>query len=189
MVDQGNPDKHAPGDLFLVQRFVNSVEFDVPQDELSTPEALRGWFAERDLMRPDEPVTEGDLRRALDVREGLRALLFANNGDDVDEPALERLNRAAGRACLVLRADGGSPRLESEAVGVDGALAQVLSRVSTAVADGTWERLKACALDDCRWAFYDHSKNRSGKWCSMETCGNVHKARRHRAKQRGQAAA
>ena len=45
------------------------------------------------------------------------------------------------------------------------------------VADGTWSRLKACREDDCHWAFYDRSRNRSGQWCVMAVCGNRNKAR------------
>jgi len=45
---------------------------------------------------------------------------------------------------------------------------------------GTWSRLKVCPADDCQWAFYDHSKNRSGTWCSMKVCGNRAKVRRYR---------
>ena len=41
-------------------------------------------------MDAGEPVSAADLRRALDVREGLRAVLLQNNGLPLDE--------AAGRA-------------------------------------------------------------------------------------------
>jgi predicted RNA-binding Zn ribbon-like protein len=50
--------------------------------------------------------------------------------------------------------------------------------------DGTWDRMKACRADDCEWAFYDSSRNRSGTWCSMEVCGNRAKARAFRARHR-----
>jgi predicted RNA-binding Zn ribbon-like protein len=56
--------------------------------------------------------------------------------------------------------------------------------VTTAAADGSWQRLKACADEECRWAFYDHSRNRSGRWCSMATCGNQQKARTYRERAR-----
>ena len=49
-----------------------------------------------------------------------------------------------------------------------------------AEAEGTWERLKACRNEDCRWAFYDVSKNRSGSWCDMAVCGARHKMRAYR---------
>ena len=48
--------------------------------------------------------------------------------------------------------------------------------------DGTWDRLKICAADDCRWAFFDASKNRGGHWCTMELCGNREKNRAYRAR-------
>jgi predicted RNA-binding Zn ribbon-like protein len=48
----------------------------------------------------------------------------------------------------------------------------------------TWSRLKACRDDTCKWAFYDHSKNRSGHWCSMEVCGSRHKARQYRERRK-----
>ncbi len=48
--------------------------------------------------------------------------------------------------------------------------------------DGTWSRLKACR--QCEWAFYDWSKNRSGRWCAMSVCGNRTKVRAYRARRR-----
>jgi predicted RNA-binding Zn ribbon-like protein len=54
--------------------------------------------------------------------------------------------------------------------------------VAAAAADGTWERAKACRADDCRWAFYDQSRNRSARWCDMAVCGNRTKVRAYRAK-------
>src|SRR4051795_1608486 len=119
--------KPAPEPLALIQRFVNSLDHDPFDEELETPDALRGWLAERGLMSPDEPVSEGDLRRAIEVREGLRALLFANNGHDLDTGAVERLDRAASRAgvCLHFDRTDGSLRLEPDASGVDGAIARL----------------------------------------------------------------
>ena len=41
-----------------------------------------------------------------------------------------------------------------------GALGRLLAIAAAAIADGTWTRLKACRAEDCRWAFYDHARNR-----------------------------
>jgi predicted RNA-binding Zn ribbon-like protein len=49
--------------------------------------------------------------------------------------------------------------------------------------EGIWSRLKICQNDDCAVAFYDLARNKSGKWCSMEVCGNRMKARNFRARQ------
>jgi predicted RNA-binding Zn ribbon-like protein len=178
-------DKPAPEPLALVQRFVNSLDIDHEDEELASPETLRDWFAERGLLSSDERVSEGDLRRAIDVREGLRALLLANNGEELDEAAVERLERAASRAGVrVSFGADGQPVLVPDAVGVDGAIARLMAIVAASRVDRSWERLKACPREDCFWAFYDRSKNRSGRWCTMEVCGNVEKARSYRRRQK-----
>lgn len=179
------PEKTAPEPLRVVQRFVNSVDRENGEDELTSPDALRDWLAERDLIDTGERVTAADLKRAVDVREGLRALLLANAGLPLDSERIERLDAAVGRAGMRMRFRAGAePELEPEAGGADGALARLMAIVAAAVEQGTWARLKACHRDPCFWAFYDHSKNRSGRWCRMEDCGNIEKARAFRERKR-----
>jgi len=178
--------KTAPQPLYLVQRFVNTVDLETGDDELSSPEALRDWFAERGLMDASAAVSAADLERAIDVREGLRAVLLQNNGLPLDQEAVERLDRAVGRASVRVRfAPGRDPELVADCEGVDGALAQLMAIVTAAVEHGRWERLKACPRAECEWAFYDKSKNRSGRWCTMESCGNIEKAKAFRERRRG----
>jgi predicted RNA-binding Zn ribbon-like protein len=180
------PEKTAPGALELVQRFVNSVDLESGEDELAGPEELRGWLAERDLIAADARVSRADFNRAIEVREGLRALLMANNGMPLDEERVARLDRAAARAGVrVVFTAGSEPRLAPESGGVDGAIARLLAIVAGAVEQGRWARLKACPRDVCHWAFFDHSKNHSGRWCLMEVCGNIEKARKFRERNRG----
>jgi predicted RNA-binding Zn ribbon-like protein len=178
--------KTAPQPLYLVQRFVNSVDLETGEDELVSPDALRAWFAERDLMDAGDPVSAADLKRAVDVREGLRAVLRRNNGLPLDDQAVERLDRAVGRAAVRVRfAPGRDPELVADVAGVDGAIARLMAIVAAAVEQGRWERLKACPREACEWAFYDKSKNRSGRWCSMDACGNIEKAKAFRERRRG----
>ena len=63
------------------------------------------------------------------------------------------------------------------------AFGQILAWSHAAMEDGTWQRLKACASDSCRFAFYDHSKNHGGRWCDMSTCGNRAKVTAFRVRQ------
>jgi predicted RNA-binding Zn ribbon-like protein len=180
------PEKTAPEPLRLVQRFVNSVDLESGEDELSDPDALRAWLAERGLIDPGEQLGAADLRRALDVREGLRALLKANGGLPLEAERVERLDRAAARAGVRVRFEpGAEPRLAAEGSGVDRALGTLLAIVAGAVEQGSWRRLKACSRDVCHWAFFDHSKNHSGRWCQMEVCGNIEKARAFRRRRAG----
>lgn len=46
------------------------------------------------------------------------------------------------------------------------------------------DRVKQCEGDPCGWLFYDTSRNKSRRWCTMEDCGNREKARRHYRKKK-----
>jgi predicted RNA-binding Zn ribbon-like protein len=159
---------------------------EVDGEKLLAPDDLRAWLAEHELLPSGTSVDDDDLARALTVREALRALLLANNGAELDREAVATLNRAADESHLrVSFAPGGdTAELVPDEADVPGALSRILAVVYTAMADESWHRLKACRLDDCQWAFYDQSKNRSRTWCSMKVCGNRAKARAYRERQR-----
>ena len=75
--------------------------------------------------------------------------------------------------------------LEAGRGGIEAALGRILNAVFTAMADGSWLRLKACRRHSCRYVFYDGSKNHSGTWCSMAVCGNRAKAESYRRRRSG----
>src|SRR5262249_44122440 len=86
----------APGELAVVQAFVNTSYGQGQQAHraLTTPLELRSWLHEHGLVAADAPVTEGDLRRAVALRESLRALLQAHtHGDAPAVSTLEHLNQ------------------------------------------------------------------------------------------------
>ena len=175
--------KQAPGELELVRAFVNTLDVEQRADLIATPTALRAWLREAGL--PSSGTADaGDVTRAAEVREGLRELLLANNEGSVPPvAAVATLDAAAGRAGLHLSvAADGRVTLASEASGVDGALGKLLVIAYRAMETGTWSRLKACRNDTCLWAFYDHSRNHSGHWCSMSVCGNRMKVQAYRAR-------
>src|SRR3954452_2392215 len=180
--------KAAPGDLNHIRRFVNTLDLEDKSDLIATPDQLHVWLAERELIDPGSKLTPADVRQAHELREALRKMLLANNGDPIDPAAVDTICDAAKRAELQVRVDDdGRARLVPVRSGVEGAIGRLLAIVFQAQAQGTWERLKACALhDSCEWAFYDWSKNRSGTWCDMAVCGNRAKARAYRERRRGQ---
>jgi CGNR zinc finger/Putative stress-induced transcription regulator len=175
----------APGRLGLVQAFVNTFwDLDAHGGEVwaDTP-AYASWLRVRGFRGPG--VVGADLVRALEMREALRALALANHDDEPAPRAEAVLDRIAGevapRAGLTPRFGlGDGVALDVGGSGPDAALALVLGVVLTARADGTWRRLKICPHEDCGWAFYDRSRNRSSQWCSMTLCGNRTKGARHR---------
>ena len=165
-------------DLELVQDFVNSADFEEQRDDLRDARGLVRWLASHRLAEPHARAREADAADARAVREALRELLRANNGLAVDEAAAAAtLDAAARRAGLAVRFDTGAIRLVPRGRGVQGALGSVLAAAAAAMADGSWQRLKACRSDSCRWAFVDHARNHSRQWCSMSACGNREKAR------------
>ena len=173
----------APGPLALVQAFVNTAaeEGHFRWEAFADPDSLRHWLVQNGLLGEEEAIGEADVAWAKEVRRGLRSLLAANNGGESDPGALETLNVAAERTALVVRfGPDGRAALETGASGVEGALGRVLEAVCAGMEEGGWERLKTCANDRCGWAFYDRSRNRSGRWCSMDVCGNRSKTRAYR---------
>ena len=179
----------APGDLDLVRAFVNTLDIEDEVEELATPEDAAAWLAAHGLLDDGVVDTEGH-RRLLAVREALRDLLLANNDRHTpDAAAVQTLRSAAAQAPLALQVGGdGAIGLAPTAGGVDAALGRLLAIVYRAVAAGEWSRLKACRDEQCRWAFYDNSRNRSGHWCSMDVCGNRSKVRSYRSRRAGQSA-
>ena len=179
--------EHAPGDLELVRAFVNTTDLQDGPELLGSPGDLSAWLEDRGLLDSGASASAPDFRRAIEVRESLRALMVANAGAPLDPQAGPTLDAAARRAKLALRFDhGGAASVTAGTGGVDGALGRLLAVASASMADGTWTRLKACRRESCRWAFFDHTKNHSGAWCDMATCGNREKAESYRRRHAGQ---
>lgn len=177
----------APGALEIVRRFINTHDFEDDTERFDSPAALRDWLVEHGLLAAGDPVAEADLARTIEVRESLRALCLANNGEQIDRSVYDALNSAAQASPVLIRFGSGDSGVELTPAGggVPAALAGLLAIVHAAMAEGTWERLKTCPADDCLWVFYDHSRNRSGHWCTMAVCGNRAKARSYRERHRG----
>ena len=164
----------------LLIDFVNTAGFGPDREDLPTPAALVDWLDSQGL-EPGPKATQFELTEARAVREALRDLLLAHNDVDADVAGASAvLDAAAQRARLGIRFAEGSAHAEPSAQGVPGAIGRILGEVSAAMADDTWERLKACRADDCKYAYLDTAKNRSRAWCSMQSCGNRAKVAAYR---------
>jgi predicted RNA-binding Zn ribbon-like protein len=162
----------APGRLGFVQAFLNSFWDldDGGNDRWETTEGLARWLRERGFAGT---VSEAERARTVALRDGLRAALLGKGWHGVrDEGA------------VTVRHDAGGAWLEPEGDGPAGARALAIAVVLEARRDGSWERMKACPGPHCGWAFHDHSRNRSGQWCSMRICGNRTKGAAFRRRQR-----
>jgi hypothetical protein len=148
----------------LVVAFLNTLDVDEGTDALASTQEWAGWLHQQGLQTSFGEPAAGDLEQARQLRGDLRA-------------------RAEGRACaevrsvgiqVALTADGAVQLSASSPVGL------VAAAAAKVAIEGRLERVKICPADDCLWAFYDTSRNRSRQWCSMEVCGNRAKARSHR---------
>ena len=178
--------KPAPYPLLVVQSFVNTREADIGADLLWDDEvAARAWLGDAGLVDPDAP--EIDLAEARAFRESIRALLVHNGGGPRPTAAeLGAMERVAALCRLRPAVDGrGRVELEATADGEPAPWPRLLLIIRDAQRDGTWERLKACRNDECRWAFYDRSHAARGAWCDMAVCGNRMKNRSLRSRRAG----
>jgi predicted RNA-binding Zn ribbon-like protein len=170
----------APPDLEHLRMFLNTDSrfhsLDLIQDEERRP----AWFA-RHL--PDFDIESLDDRawaRVLDLRDAIRALLEKGSPDG----RLSRLARSYPD--LLVFDEDGRARLSAGHVGGEQEIAvALLAALHVALADGRLARLRLCERPGCGWAFYDGTRNRAGRWCSANPCGDVMKARAYRSRKRG----
>jgi predicted RNA-binding Zn ribbon-like protein len=167
--------KRVNPELQLVADFVNTADLEAGTDELADATGLASWLSARGLWLGLPSAADAAEARA--AREALRDLMRANNGCGATPAAsAATLDAAARRAGVQVRFGPGAIRLAAPA----GGIGAVLAAAGQAMADGSWQRLKACRSDSCRWAFVDSARNRSRQWCSMQVCGNREKARAYR---------
>jgi predicted RNA-binding Zn ribbon-like protein len=185
MVSSGFHENALKTVVDLLVEFVNTREIEEDTDAIADPAALLAWIAAHTDIEvgPGDGVDPKAHRRLLAVREALRGLLRANAGREDGELDLSPLHAAAsetrysaalspaGRVCI--NADGGA---------VEALEARLLLAMELVQLLGAWPRVKACGAEDCQWAFFDTSRNRSRTWCSMDVCGNREKTRRYRGR-------
>ncbi|MGW5678595.1 CGNR zinc finger domain-containing protein [Streptomyces sp. NPDC003860] len=166
----------APGGLALIESLVNTVDLASGVDLLDTEDG-RAPFG----------ITAAELPAVRELREALRAACLAHAGHALpDGPAPSALGPLLARAPLLVDvADDGTAALApADAASLH---ARVAAAIATAVADGTWQRLKGCEAEDCRWAYFDRSPAGRRRWCSMSVCGARAKMRAYRARGGGRA--
>lgn len=166
----------APPPLDLVQNLVNTRNLMRGTDRLTL--AAGGG----DIGGAD--IGGADMETLRDLRETLRSVLLPHTtGQPVDPTAVDRLRELA--AAAPLRAKIGADGSAVPTAMGDDAVAEALAAMISAGQAGTWRRLKVCANPECRWAFYDTSRNRSSTWCDMSICGSRVKMRAYRRRTTG----
>lgn len=175
----------APGELEFVRRFVNTLDIEAGTDELATPSEAAAWLSGRGSS---VRVDRGGLEQLVEAREALRDLVSAR-GTEAEGDAAAAVDAIARRHPVVVRLSTPAVLAPSSRSGVDAVIERILGLVAAARIDGSWDRMKTCVNDRCRWLYFDHSRNRSRTWCTMDLCGSRAKMRAFRSRSRSHAAA
>jgi len=151
----------------LIVGFLNTVDVEAGSDAMDTLDGWQSWLSAQGLDGCFGPQDPRALEQARELRGDLRALASGEHCARVRQVDIQ----------VALTADG---QVELSAQTAVGFIAAAAAKVAV---EQRLDRVKICPADDCRWAFYDTSRNHSRQWCSMEVCGNRAKARAHRERQ------
>jgi predicted RNA-binding Zn ribbon-like protein len=186
--------------------FTNTVEWHAgptPTDLLKVYGDLVAWAERAKLLRKIDSTAllekaRADSAAAKVVLMGaiaLREALYRIFGSIVEgrEPAREdmeifnlSLSRAMSKARIKNDKGDFSLDLTSDRDSLDWFINRIVWSAAETLRSGELHKLKQCADDNCGWFFWDTSRNRSRRWCSMEDCGNRAKAKRfYRKKKKG----
>ncbi|MFE5336491.1 CGNR zinc finger domain-containing protein [Isoptericola sp. NPDC056573] len=138
----------------------------VEHDALAEPGAGSRWAREH-----GGDGSAAELARLRDVRDALDGIVRGGLAPSALSPLLEGVHRIPEPAADGLRWTLETPRHARLAVELVLAWAETEQR--------TPGRLRPCANDECRLFLLDRSRAGRARWCSMATCGNRAKARRH----------
>jgi CGNR zinc finger len=174
----------APGGLALVQGLLNtSATGSDPIDLLETRASAQAWmdpglveWGQRTGSIPRrQAVTEKGLGDLRVLRQRARRFLAGDRiGAGIDVPI------------TIVSTEDGSLRTQPIGNGIDWVASAIWGAILVAQQADTLKRLKLCRNDACGSAFYDRSKNNSGVWHDVHTCGNVANLRASRARRKGQ---
>ncbi|BDU71591.1 CGNR zinc finger domain-containing protein [Mesoterricola silvestris] len=134
------------------------------------------------LAREDPAAAGAALARARRAREAIYGLCSRRAAGVPPRPGdLRAFNGALAGALghLRLEAQGHGFRWAWDRNALDAPLWPILRAAADLLASEEAGRIRECAGDGCTWLFLDRSRAGSRRWCSMSSCGNRAKARRH----------
>ncbi|UQU64748.1 CGNR zinc finger domain-containing protein [Couchioplanes caeruleus] len=182
--------REAPAGLALLQDFVNTrATMSYAPDLLATPDdaqrwltdALATWSRVAGLPAPVLLLSSTDLRSLRRLRSTFEGVILAAGGRHANPDGA--LPPADVPVSLVPDADGWV-RMVPAGRGTRWLASALWSEALLAQQAGLWPRLKLCNNVECRAAFFDTSRNNSGVWHDVSTCGNTANLRAFRERRR-----
>ncbi len=172
---EGHP---APGNLLLVHGFLNTWSDELGIEDFKTASSTEAWMRDVGLWRGARKTTSKQHQKLVKFRDALRAWIL-------DKERLQSLNDLASEVSFQAEfCPSAELRFRSTGDACDRVLGVLIGVISESMQNGTWDRLKCCDLPTCGWAFYDPTRSRTKRWCSMKTCGSRHKSREYYKRRR-----
>ena len=180
--------REAPAGLALVQELINTrptmsygadllVMTDDAQPWLT--ESLATWSRVSGLPAPTLLLSSADLRSLRRLRTTFENVILSGSNPEPDGA----LPPADVPVSLVPESDGWV-RMVPTGRGTRWLASALWAEALLAQQAGLWPRLKLCHNADCRAAFFDTSRNNSGVWHDVSTCGNTANLRAFRERKR-----
>jgi predicted RNA-binding Zn ribbon-like protein len=185
----------VPDELANLYDFANTLDVrhfthhGVPHlqgDELTSGRELAAWMSRRGLLFTSARIEPAMLASALELRKLLRDYLQCDPRErSRNNDAARALNKALNLFPLVVTArDDGGMVLRAARDDALAGMSSVVTELYDGSRNGTLDRLKMCASDECRRVFFDRSKPATRRWCMSSLCGNRMKTRSYRERQR-----
>ena len=174
----------APGGIGLVQDFLNTVGIQEYGPDLLTDSALAQawatdavgtWSGLRGVDTEPPALNDADLPKLRALRDTVAQMLAGQQPDGRGVGGVSTSFAVSGAGEVQLVPAGSGWRWLASALWGEILLSQQA---------GTWRRLKRCHRHGCDSTFYDRSKNNSGVWHNVKTCGNAENLRASRARRR-----
>ena len=174
----------APGGIGLVQDFLNTVGIQEHGPDLLTDSALAQawatdavgtWSGLRGVDAEPPALNDADLPKLRALRDTVAQMLAGQQPDGRGVGGVSTSFAVSGAGEVQLVPAGSGWRWLASALWGEILLSQQA---------GTWRRLKRCHRHGCDSTFYDRSKNNSGVWHNVKTCGNAENLRASRARRR-----
>jgi hypothetical protein len=156
----------AHDEAFLLDLLNTTPVIDgVPTDALPDLTTSAPWMTAHDV-----PATEAEWAKLVEARAILQEVVRGAESAAALQPlvARARLVPTVGEAGIDWRLDVGAH---------SGAVRAVIAWDGLRISSPG--RLRPCANTECRLFLIDRSKPNTARWCSMASCGNRMKARRH----------
>ena len=192
---------------YLCLDFANTADWhasEQPDELLNSYDDLLAWAKNVGLLAAErvrqlsqavdqsgEAEPAAALAQALALREAIYRIFSATAAGRSPAAAdLTLLNHILSETLTQLRVApteaGFAWRWADESQGLDQILGPIARSAAELLTSESLDRVKECEDDrGCGFLFYDTSRNRSRRWCTMRSCGNRAKVQRHRRRQAG----